>query len=174
MNNFLKISLLYLVCTGCHSRNHRSEINKEDSSALSRPAETLDTQVTAKPKPLVDSSLAIEYFPAIPDTIDGCGEYFSNLTDEVRKDKYIFLSNLSEFAMIRIKGKNIFLQKNSKESKEIDDKTYIAVYEGEGYKAILNMRQTKAYDEGGFYTGNLEISKDGKRSVIAVHGEAGC
>lgn len=174
MKNLLKIILPLLFITGCNNRNNSVENIEENTPAPSGTPERLDSLASAKHSQLTDTSIVLDYFPAIPDTIDGCGEYFSNQADEVKNDRYVFISNLSEFAMIRIKGKNIFLQKNIKESKEIDEKTYVAVYEGEGYKAILKVRQTKGYDEGGFYTGNLEIMEKGKSSVIAVHGETGC
>jgi hypothetical protein len=50
-------------------------------------------------------------------------------------------------AIIKISGKDIYLNKGTTESKEINDKSYKAVYKGQDYKAILKVKQTKTYDE---------------------------
>jgi hypothetical protein len=122
----------------------------------------------------VEPTFKLDFFKALPDTIDGCGEYFTYDTTKVADDKYIFLSNLSDFAIIKINGKELYLSKDTTESKETSDKSYIAVYKGQGYKAILTIKQTEAYDEGGFYTGTLQIIGDKVKATFKVHGEAGC
>ncbi|MDE3237139.1 MAG: hypothetical protein KGO81_14400 [Bacteroidota bacterium] len=88
--------------------------------------------------------------------------------------KYIFLSNLTDFAIIKINGRDVYLNKDTAESKEINDKNYIAVYKGQGYKAKLTVKEEKASDEGGFYSGTLEITNDKMKVIFKVHGDAGC
>jgi hypothetical protein len=126
----------------------------------------------------LDTAFRLDFFEAIPDTLTGCGEYFTYdtipVTDSANNNKYIFLSNLTDFAIIKIKGIDIYLKKDTSESKEIDDKSYVAVYKGQHYKAILSIKQIKAYDEGGFYSGTLQIISDKINAVFKVHGEAGC
>jgi hypothetical protein len=139
----------------------------------------VDTENNAAGKPIggsnkVDTAFRLDFFKAIPDTIDGCGEYFTYDTSKATNDRYIFLSNLTDFAIIRIGGKNIYLVNDTIESKEINDKSYVAVYKGEEYKAILKVKQTKAYDEGGFYAGTLQIIGRKVNVTFKVHGDAGC
>jgi|SRR5450432_849313 hypothetical protein len=122
----------------------------------------------------VDSAFKLDFFNAIPDTLSGCGEYFTYDTTPVTKDRYIFLSNLTEFAIIKINGNDIYLKRDSFESKEINDKSYIAVYKGQYYKAILTIKQTKSYDEGGFFSGTLQIIGEKINATFKVHGESGC
>lgn len=136
-----------------------------------------DKDDTTKPVAVsynIDTAFKLDFFEAIPDTIDGCGEYFTYELNEIANDKYIFLSNLTDLAIIKIKGNDVYLKKDLIESKEIDDKSYIAVYKGQGYKAILTIHQTKNYDEGGLYSGTLEIIGDKIKATFKVHGEAGC
>jgi hypothetical protein len=93
---------------------------------------------------------------------------------EVLKDRYIFLSNLTEFAIIKINGKDIYLKRDSSESKEINNKSYLAVYKSRDYKAILTVKQSKSFDEGGIYFGTLQIIGDKLNTTFKVHGESGC
>ena len=118
-------------------------------------------------------NLKLDYFESLPDTINGCGEYFTYDSTEFKK-KYIFLSNLSQFAIIKIDGKEIYLTKDSIASKVTNDDSYVAVYKGEGYRVVLTMKQTEAYDEGGFYAGTLLIITADKTESFNIHGEAGC
>lgn len=157
----------FLILTGCANVN---------SNGINVPKK--DTFNTDTPKQIaiskVDTSFKIDFFKAVPDTINGCGEYFTYDTTEVLKDRYIFLSNLTEFAIIKINGKDIYLKRDSSESKEINNKSYLAVYKSRDYKAILTVKQSKSFDEGGFYSGTLQIIGDKLNTTFKVHGESGC
>lgn len=162
------ILLTVFIWTSCS--NGDTEI---DSS------QKVDTSKAETTKPVVavsnvDTTLKVDFFKAIPDTIEGCGEYFTYDRTKVGNDKYIFLSNLTEFAVIKINGKDVYLNKDTTDSKEINDDSYIAVYKGQGYKAILTVKQIKTYDEGGFYSGTLQIIVNKIKATYKVHGEVGC
>ncbi len=168
MTRLTFILLSLLILTSCRD-NDRTNKNVE-------PADTLNADTTKK---IVlasnsDTTFKLDFFAAVPDTIDGCGEYFTYETTKFTKDKYIFLSNLTTFAIIKINGTDIYLNRDTTESKEITDRSYIAVYAGLGYKAVLKIKQTKTYDEGGFYSGTLQIIGDKINATFKVHGEAGC
>jgi hypothetical protein len=164
------IRLTSLLLTVLILANCRNQDTTPDNAQKS---DTINTD-TAKQTVTIDTTFALDFFSAIPDTIDGCGEYFTYDTSKVEKDKYIFLSNLTDYAIIKISGKDIYLNRDTTESREINDKSYEAVYKGQGYKAVLKVKQTQTYDEGGFYSGTLEIIGDKKRVTFKVHGEAGC
>ncbi|MFL5741152.1 MAG: hypothetical protein ACJ75B_13095 [Flavisolibacter sp.] len=172
---FLFFALLMLAgCTNHDRTNESSPITDSGKTGTTRN----DKKKTEAAKLAAiadnDTTLRLEFFQSIPDTIDGCGEYFTYDTSKVKNDRYIFLSNLTDFAIIKIVGKNIYLKHDSTESREINDKKYIAVYKGEGYKVVLTMKQTKTYDEGGFYSGTMEISFGKKTSIFKIHGDSGC
>ncbi|HYK56850.1 MAG TPA: hypothetical protein VEV15_10310, partial [Flavisolibacter sp.] len=154
MTKLAFILLALLTLTSCTSNDQTNE-----------KFQAGDTGKTDAKKHIIadlnkDTTFKLNFFAAVPDTIDGCGEYFTYDTSKFAKDKYIFLSNLTEFAVIKINGKDLYLNRDTTESKEINDKSYIAVYQGEGYKAILKVKQTKTYDEGGFYSGTLQVIGD--------------
>ncbi|MBO9635076.1 MAG: hypothetical protein J7578_18345 [Chitinophagaceae bacterium] len=91
-------------------------------------SQKVDTNKADTVKPVVaiynvDTTFKLDFFKALPDTIDGCGEYLTYDTSKVANDKYIFLSNLTDFAIIKIKGKDVYLNKDTTESKEINDKS---------------------------------------------------
>ena len=161
--------LLYLfLFTSCINNNH-----------VGKYAQKTDTLKIVATKQIIavakgDTTFKLDFFDEIPDTISGCGEYFTYDTSKVEKGRYIFLSNLTEFAIIKINGKDIYLKRDTTESKEINGKSYIAVYKCRDYKAVLTIKQTKTYDEGGAYSGTLQIIGEKINTTFKVHGEAGC
>jgi hypothetical protein len=158
-----------LILTSCtNSDQSASDIYQKKGTVIS------DSTIIGITSIIIDTTLKLGFFKSVPDTIDGCGEYFTYDTNNVSKNKYIFLSNLISFAIIKIDGINFYLSKDTIESKEINAKSYVAVYSGHGYKAILTVKQTTTYDEGGFYIGTLQIIGDKKKATFKVHGEAGC
>ena len=81
---------------------------------------------------------------------------------------------LDYFPIIRVKGANIFLNRDSLESKEISEGSFISIFKGNGYKAILKVQKIKSYDEGGMYKGSLQITGDKVKAIFKVRGESGC
>ena len=150
------ILVALLIFTSCTRNAH-----------INRSAQTSNTVKT-------DTGLKIDFFETVPDKIKGCGEYFTYDTSSFENRRYVFLSNLSDFALIKVNGKEIVLYKDRTKSESINNRNYVAVYKGQGYTAVLRMKQTEAYDEGGFYSGTLEIFGSGTNGTFKVHGEAGC
>lgn len=161
--NFIFLSVLILA--GCTNTGTTDNPDKKGAAR---------TDIAGPAVADADTRLIPGFFNAIPDTIDGCGEYFTFDTCRLADNRYIFLSNISEFAIIRIEGKDIYLNKDTVESRDMPDKSYIAIYEGHGYKAVLNVILTKKYDEGGFYLGALQITGDKIKATFKVHGTSGC
>jgi len=112
------------------------------------------------------------------ESIDGCGEYIIDIKDTIGSQKYLFVSNLSEFGIINLDGKKRKLYRDTIESKLINDKEYVSVYKNNQYKVILNLLLKEAHDEGGIYKGKMIITrteKNVKKSVEkTIHGECGC
>lgn len=159
------ILLILSACTSLETKTHTSQINDTTKTETAKQSESNSS---------IDTIIKLDFFEAVPDTIDGCGEYFTYDTSKFTNQKFIFLSNITDFAIIKISGKEIYLQRVDIESKEINEKSYMAVYKGQGYKAVLIIKQTKTYDEGGFYSGTLQIISDKISATYKVHGEAGC
>lgn len=94
--------------------------------------------------------------------------------EKENRENYIFLSNLSSFGIIKVNGKNVFLEKDSINSKEISKVEYLEIYSGDGYKATLKIKVINQYDEGGFCRGTLKIKKNNKETEYIIKGESGC
>jgi hypothetical protein len=168
MTKLSSILLTILLFASCI---HNDRANKND-----RNDDTLNTNGSKQMDSVIkdDHTIKLDFFNEIPDTISGCGEFFTYDTSAVTKGRYIFLSNLAEFAIIKINGKSIYLIKDTIESKVIDDKNYIEVFKSQEYKVVLTIKQAKTYDEGGFYYGTLQIIGVKTNALFKVHGEAGC
>ena len=112
------------------------------------------------------------------ENINGCGEYIIDINDSIGSQKYLFVSNLSEFGIINLDGKKRKLYRDTIESKLISDKEYVSVYENYQYKVILSLILEEAHDEGGIYQGKMTITRKEKsiekRVEKSVHGECGC
>src|SRR5258708_2067414 len=135
MTRLNSVLLAIFFLTSCKSNDQRTSDNSKNNDTLvSNTTKQGITSIT------VDTTFKLDFFKSVPDTIDGCGEYFTYDTSKVAKNKYIFLSNLTDFAIIKINGKNIYLNRDTTESKEINTKSYVAVYSGQGYKAILTVK----------------------------------
>jgi len=115
----------------------------------------------------------LDYFAAIPSEIDGCSETYTYTTASLKKGKYIFISDMQELAMIRVKGKIIHLKKVSET--QPSSKTYKNIYKGEGYTVITLMKEVRPEgDEGGYNKGTLEVRFGGATITLVIHGVAGC
>ena len=121
-----------------------------------------------------DSSLHLAAFSSVPDTLEGCSGTYTFDTLDLKKGDKIFLTKLSEFAIIRIGKKDIYLKYDSLDSREINEKTQKEVFKGYGYTAILITRVDKVVDETFESSGTLEIIGNKRRIKIKVHGIAGC
>src|SRR6266700_6598150 len=103
MTNSFLFLFSFLILTGCANTNsNNGNLSKKDTFSTDTPKQSAISKV--------DTAFKLDFFKAVPDTINGCGEYFTYDTTVVLKDRYIFLSNLTEFAIIRINGKDIYLR----------------------------------------------------------------
>jgi hypothetical protein len=121
-----------------------------------------------------DTTSNLDYFTSFPDIIDGCSSYFTYDSIKIESKKYIFLSDFADLALIKIAGKELYLYRDSLESKELSERRTIEVFKGGGFKAILNTKIVKTIDELNYYTGTLEVVGDKFKVRYKVHGEGGC
>lgn len=162
------ILLSLLVFTKCTSTDQVNENPQNTGSTKTK---------TAKKEKANTANMAgfkLDFFTSIPGDIDGCGEFFTYDTSTVDDKHYIFLSDMSDLAIIRIKGKDVHLKKNKKQSKVINKLTSVDVYYGSGYKVILRKKEEKMVDELYEYTGTMQIIGKKIKVTYKVHGEGGC
>ncbi len=81
---------------------------------------------------------------------------------------------MGDFALIRIKGKDIELKKNRRESKQLTAISSVEVYYAVGYKVILRKKEEKVVDELYTYSGTIQIISKKIKTTFKVRGEGGC
>lgn len=160
------VSLLLLgSCTGSDQAN-------ESTGKTS----TTNTKTPKKEKASTPPSTGLkpEFIKSIPGSIDGCGEFFTYDTCKLSEEKYIFLSDMGDMAIIRIKGKDIQLKKSTLESKQLNAIKSVDVYYAVGYKVVLRKKEEKVVDELTTYSGTLQIISKKIKTTFKVRGEGGC
>lgn len=148
-----------ISCNYSSDKNGNVTVNTMDS--ISRKVTTWD-------------SLNLTKFSSIPDTIDGCGDYYLLDNSDLNSDEYIFLSRMREVAIIIQDGDTTYLNNdtlNSKKTNELINDVYIGK---NSLKVILSVKKFKEYEEGAFYKGELTIQFKSKKRVFKIHGQTGC
>ncbi|MEN2414036.1 hypothetical protein [Flavobacterium mesophilum] len=98
---------------------------------------------------------------------------YDSLNKSLPKD--IFVSNITDFAIIKINGKEVYLKKDTIESKQISEKKFIDVFIGNDFKTIINFELYNQKDESCDFKGTLEIVQKNKfKQIIKIKGQGGC
>ncbi|MET0637375.1 MAG: hypothetical protein ABWZ25_15195 [Chitinophagaceae bacterium] len=167
--SFLRLSchaLFFIMVLSCgHSdKKPRNEVIKKDS---------FQAKNTAVGR---DSFLNVTAFTSIPDTIDGCGDFYMLNSEDIESGNYIFLSNMSEVAIMIIDRDTAFLNIDTTKSRELGgDGIFNDVFRGsDGLTVELKVKMFDEYEEGAFFKGELIIHKGSRRRVYKIHGQSGC
>src|SRR6476660_9629834 len=85
--------------------------------------------------------LKLDWFDTIPAAASGCTGTYTYDSVLLKKEKYIIVTDLAQFAFIRINGNQIRLKLTGDylltDYGALTKKTYKAVFRGETYKVIL-------------------------------------
>jgi hypothetical protein len=161
------LSLLFLTsCSGSDQANEATPKNSTTKTAKKEKASTISTTGYTGLRP--------EFIKSIPGSIDGCGEFFTFDSCKLSDEKYIFLSDMGDLAIIRIKGKDIQLKKSTIESKQLNAISSVDVYYAVGYRVVLRKKEVKVQDELTTYSGTLQITSKKIKTTFKVRGEGGC
>jgi len=114
----------------------------------------------------------LDYFTQIPKEIDGCTGLYTSDSISMKDKKYLIVTNLQDFAQIKIAGKRINLKLESQ--KQLSKNSYQSIYIGSGYKVVLTTKTIKQIDELSEEKGTLEISNKESKRTITIHGKSGC
>jgi len=123
-----------------------------------------------------DTKLTLDFIYPFPFGYGG-GDFFTYDTTAIIPNKFpnrfIFISNLMDSAVIRIKGKDVYLIKDTINSiARRQDDTWQEVWKGKGYTIILKMKVLKDEDESIYSKGILEIITTKFRKKFKVHGNS--
>jgi uncharacterized protein YlzI (FlbEa/FlbD family) len=164
--------VIILFLTHCAGNDQANETPSKGASTKTKDTKKGKAASTTEKAPA--GGFKLEFIKSIPGSVDGCGIFFTYDTCKLKDEKYIFLSDMGDMAMIRIKGKDIVLKKNKRESKQINAISSVEVFYAVGYKVVLRKKEEKVVDEFYEYSGTLKITGKKIKTTIKVHGEGGC
>jgi uncharacterized protein YlzI (FlbEa/FlbD family) len=165
--------LVILFFTHCAGNDQANETPSKGSSTKTNNTKKGKANTTNKAN-APTGGFKLDFIKSIPGSIDGCGEFFTYDTCKLKDEKYVFLSDMGDMAIIRIKGKDVILKKSARESKQINAISSVEVYYAIGYKVVLRKKEEKVVDQFYEYSGTLQISGKKIKATIKVRGEGGC
>lgn len=175
MKRFVVVLLVLPFLINCTPDEKEKE--KETKQKTSTTKTKMDKKEKAKSTVATTAAAPksrLDFIQSIPGSIDGCGEFFTYDSVKLSDEKYIFLSDMGEMAIIRIKGKDVQLKKSVRESKQINATNSVEVYYAVGYKVVLKKKEVKMVDQLYEYTGTLQITGKKLKVTYKVRGEGGC
>ncbi len=116
------------------------------------------------------SNIKLNFFDTIPETIGSSGEFYTYDTTKLAPNKYIFLTSLVEYAIIKVKGKDIYLKKEYEKCVALPGDTFKDIYTGNSYMVIFIHKIIKHNDGVTNEIGTLEIKNSKHNVTINVHG----
>lgn len=175
MKRFVVVLLVLPFLINCtpDEKEKEKETKQKTSTTKTKTANKEKAKATTATKAVAPKS-RLDFIQSIPGSIDGCGEFFTYDSVKLSDEKYIFLSDMGEMAIIRIKGKDVQLKKSNRESKQINATNSVEVYYAVGYKVVLKKKEVKMVDQLYEYTGTLQITGKKLKVTYKVRGEGGC
>ena len=159
------LSIIFFICL--------FSCRKEDSKTS-----TIKSTESIKNSEIIiekNKKINLDYFEIYPDNIDGCGYSFGYDSINKSLSKDIFVSNITDFAIIKVNGKDIYLIKDTINSKQISEKKFIDVFFGKDFKTIINFELYNQSEESYELKGTLEVLTNNKlKKIIKIRGKGGC
>jgi hypothetical protein len=119
----------------------------------------------------IDSeSIKLDYFDTIPETISKPAEFYTYDTTQLKGDKYIFLTDLVEYAILKIRGKDIYLRKEHEKCLALSEDTFKDVFAGNSYSVIFIHKKVDHNNGTTYETGSLDIKNSKYQVLIKIHG----
>jgi hypothetical protein len=165
--------VIILFLTHCAGNDQANETPSKDTSAKTKDTKKGKTG-TADKVTAPAGGFKLDFIKSIPGSVDGCGLFFTYDTCKLKDEKYIFLSDMGDMAMIRIKGKDVVLKKSTRQSKQLNAISSVEVFYAVGYKVVLRKKEEKVADEFYEYSGTLQITGKKIKVTYKVRGEGGC
>jgi hypothetical protein len=116
------------------------------------------------------SNIKLAFFDTIPETISSMGEFYSYDTTKIANNKYIFLTNLTDYAIIRVNGKDVYLLKDHDKCLALSENTFKDVFSGNGFTVIFTHKGIDHNNGTSYETGTLEIKNSKYQAIFKIHG----
>lgn len=98
------------------------------------------------------------------------GEFYSYDTTKLADNKYIFLSTLTNYGVIKINGKDVYLDKKHDKCVALLNDTYKDVYVGNGFSVIITHKLIDSNNGVSNEIGTLEIKNSKYQAAYKIHG----
>lgn len=125
-----------------------------------------------------NSKIEISTINKIPEEIEGCACYFSDIKNIYGKSHYIFISNFEKVAFISLNGKltKLNLLRTSRKAETFGDYNYQDIYTNDSLKVTIDVKYDKKKGEEIWSnTGKLKIEmNDGQILSKELFGNCGC
>jgi hypothetical protein len=120
-----------------------------------------------------NAPIKLDFFKSIPKVIDGFSCIYTYDTTSLKKERYVFISNIQDLGLIKVNGKTISLKMVS--NKQVSKVSWKYVFKGSGYTITLTTKQVKqTVEEVSLESGTLEVINGVNKLIIKIHGESGC
>lgn len=168
----LIIVCLYLCACSANKDSKQIPLHERDTDLYKR--DTLLNTIVFRPNYSLikrdTSNIKLVFFDTIPETISNPAGFYTYDTTNLADNKFIFLTNLADYAIIRNNGKDIYLKKDYEKSLKISETTFKDVFSGNGYLVILTHKPVGHCNGVSVGTGTLKISNSKHQTAIKIQG----
>ncbi len=120
-----------------------------------------------------EQGLTIDTFSTVPPEIISCPCFFSNDSTEFHKGKYIYISDPTKIAFLKING--TLTKFTQTDFKTIDSLNIKAQYQNINYELTIEAKLEIRGEESALETGTIKLTdKKGKAVTKTFYGECGC
>jgi hypothetical protein len=186
MLQLTRLILIAFLCSSCNSHKTSKQsiasITDTSSSHFDTSSNPLYWRFISPHNPIqymphfslvqTDSSqINISFFDTIPETISPkMGEFYSYDTTKLADNKYIFLTTLTNYGVIKINGKDVYLDKKHDKCVALLNDTYKDVYVGNGFSVIMTHKLIDSNNGVSNEIGTLEIKNSKYQAAYKIHG----
>ena len=157
MRIFISIILFSLFMTACTNYKDKTQDNHINESSKRNICK-------------IDSTFKLDYFKTMPKKFGFQGDYYTYDTTKISNDKYIFISDLTDIAVMKINGKDIYLKSDTLNDKPRINDLFQESWKGNGYEVLLKSKVVNDKDEEIDCVGTLEVKTEKYKRIFKIHG----
>lgn len=171
----LVLLLLCSLATACGTSDSQNQTRVDNSqfndSSIAREQNPVNADSSTA---LPQNYLRFETLTPLPAEAKKCGDLYYLANKEAGEQQYIFVTAMSHYALIKINGQIIKLEKDPNNLPVSSKKDFIHIYQNDSLKVIQDVIETGMYEDGAYYEGTLELQKNGQSVKVPIQGRTGC
>lgn len=170
--HYLVLAILCLFA--CNPNKDSNKLPGYQKDTASYQKDTLPNTIVFRPNfSLVirdTSSINLTFFDSIPETISNPAEFFTYDTTKLSDKHFIFLTNSTDYGIIKNNGKDIYVAKQHQNSSEVSDDIFKNVFSGNGFTVTLTTKHISNNDGVSYEKGTLEVKNSKFQTSYTIHG----